>query len=498
MKRILALILACVMLFSCMAFTLTSCDKKDAEANRNKGTSNDTVDPGALEKGDIFAERAAVDDGLDEWDFGGKTLRVVCHNDGYEMFTKEEDINKGDLIKDAKASRNKAVEGKLNCKIELTYNAGIVELQEYVSKTILSGSDEFDLIVNHILTAGGMVTKGLFLNWYDVPYVDFSKPWWAASTSTELTYDNKCILAISDINATSITSTCVIAFNKNLAADYDLGNMYELVLNGEWTFEAMYEMIKDVYIDSDGSGDRSSGDFYGGAFGLGDTSNAWLWAFNNPVVTKDEDGVPTFSIKSDKINNIMQTLFDFYFNTTGVGNNIEMEDFNGLKMFTNRQCIMTPISLGYVAGEQLRNFEDDYGILPYPKWDEYQDNYYSHVYGESTACAVPKTAKDLEFIGVCTEALSYESWKTVTPTIYETALKTRYLRDSESKEVLDIVLDQRYFDFGFVYDNWQGFAYTVMFMLKDQNENFESYYAKKYGTARIQLKKVIKAFDKLG
>ena len=36
-----------------------------------------------------------------------------------------------------------------------------------------------------------------------------------------------------------------------------------------------------------------------------------------------------------------------------------------------------------------------------------------------------------------------------------------------------------------------------MFMLKDKIENFESYYAKRYGNARIHLKKVIKAFDKL-
>ncbi|MBE6651401.1 MAG: hypothetical protein E7613_08840 [Ruminococcaceae bacterium] len=496
MKKIVSLILVFAMLLSCIA--LVACTDSEETKTKNKQNTQDQDDLAKrAEEGDIFAERALVDDGLDDYDFGGKTLRVVCHNDGYEVFAAEEEINKGDLIKDAKANRNKAVEDKLNINIELTYNAGITELQEYVSKTILSGVDEFDLIVNHILTAGGMVTKNLFLNWYDIPKVDFSKPWWAASTASELTYDGKCILAISDINATSITSTCVIAFNKNLAASYDMGNLYDVVLNGEWTYDYMYNLIKDIYVDSDGSGTKTSGDFYGGAFGIGDTTNAWLWAFDNPVVTKNEEGVPAFSIKSDKINNIMQTLFDFYYNTPGIGNNKEMEGFDSLKMFTNKQCIMTPIVLGTVTGEQLRNFEDDYGILPYPKWDEYQNDYHSHVYGESTACAVPKTAKDLEFIGVCTEALSYESWKTVTPTIYETALKTRYLRDSESKEVLDIVLDQRYFDFGFVYDNWQGFAYTVMFMLRDQVENFESYYAKRYGNARIHLKKVIKAFDKL-
>ncbi len=497
MKRIFTLLLAIIMLFSSLTVMLASCGGDNGKVTKKDDSAKDDIQA-ALDQGDIFAERAIVDDGLgDEWDFGGRKLRVVCHNDGYEMFPAEDQINKGDLIKDAKAARNKTVESRLNVDVELTYCAGIDELQEYVSKSILSGSDEFDLIVNHVLVAGGMVTKNLFQNWYDVPHVDFNKPWWAASTSTELTYDGKCILAISDLCATTITSTCAIAFNKNLANSYDLGNLYELVLNGDWTYEVLYNAIKDVYVDEDGSGGATSGDFYGGAFDIHDTANAWLWAFDNPVVTKDEEGVPQFTIKSNKINNIMQTLFDFYYNTKGVASTGNVEEMNGTRMFLAKRAIFTPITLGNVTSEEFRNFEDDYGLLPYPKWDEYQEDYHSHVYGEHTCLAVPKTAKDLEFIGVCTEALSAESWKTLTPTIYEIALKTRYLRDSESKEVLDILLENRYFDFGFIYDNWQGHAYTVMFMLRDKKENFESYYESKERNAKMQLKKVIRAFDKL-
>ncbi|MBR6632779.1 MAG: hypothetical protein IKL05_00575 [Clostridia bacterium] len=497
MKRILSLVLTLVMLLSCMTLVLTSCEKEETTPTVKNPTNDNTDMDSALEAGDIFAIRAATDDGLDDdWDFEGKTLRVVCHNDGYEMFPAEADINKGDLVKDAKAARNEAVEAKLNCNVELTYAGGINEVAAYVQKAVLSGTDEFDLIVNHVLTTGGMVTKNLFLNWYDVPHIDFSKPWWAATTATELTYDGKCLLAISDINATAITCCCVIAFNKNLAAAYDLGNLYDVVLDGDWTYDYFYDLIKDIYIDSDGSGTRSSGDFYGGTFVVSNASNAWLWGFNNPVMAKDEDGVPTIAIKTDKINNIMKTVYDFYYNTTGIGSSTD-DGFDEFKMFLNKQSIMTPIYLGEVMAAGLRNFEDEYGILPYPKWDENQEEYYSHVYGEHTVSCIPKTAKDLEFIGVCTEALAYESWKTITPTIYETALKTRYLRDSESKEVLDIVLDNRYFDFGFVYDNWQGFGTVILKMIEAQNENFESYYEKRYPKAKLHFRKIIRVYDRI-
>ncbi len=493
MKKVLSIVLVISLLLSTLA--MIGCSKDEEVKSNKENVSTEVNNEDALASGDIFAERAAVDDGLDdELDFEGKTLRVVCHNDGYEMFPAEEAINKGDLIKDAKAARNRAVEDKLNCNIELVYCADITTLAGYVTKSVMSGSNEFDLLVNHVLTSAGMITKQLFINWYDVPYVDFTKPWWAASTSNELTYDGKCILAISDLNATAILCTCIMAFNKNLANSWDLGNLYELVLNGEWTYDAFYSRIKDIYMDSDGSGDRSAGDFYGATLPLASSTNAWLWAFNNPVTSKNEDGVPTITIKTDKINNIVKSVYDLYYNTQGVGSSTD-DDFDEYNMFMNKQSIIYDTYIAELTSTNFRNFDDDYGILPFPKWDEYQDKYYSHVYGEHTVSSIPKTAKDLEFIGACVEALSYESWKTLTPTIYEIALKTRYLRDNESKEVLDIILDNRYFDFGFIYKN--EFGYTCYNAVKGGNENFESYYNKRFPLEKLSLKKVIKVFDKL-
>lgn len=494
MKKLLSVLLVLSMLLTVFAFV--GCGEEEEIKEVKKQTSSDDDIQAALEKGDIFAERAVVDDGLDDTlDFGGKTLRVVCHNDGYEMFPAAEDINKGDLIKDAKAARNKVVEDKLNCKIELVYNAGITELQSHVSKTVLSGSDEFDLLVVHVNTSAQMITKNLFLNWYDVPHVDFSKPWWSPTNTTELTYDGKCIFAISDLNATAILCSRVLFFNKALANSWDLGNLYELVLNGDWTYDEFYSRIKDIYTDADGSGDRSTGDFYGAVLDIEKTD--WLTSFNNPVIKKDADGIPAISIKTDKINNIVQAIYDLYRNTNGTWY-VAYEDEDSVhKYFVNRQAIFIDTYLNSVCGTLYRNFEDDYGILPAPKWNEYQDNYYIGVYPEHTVSSIPKTAaNNLEFIGACAEALSYESWKTLTPTIYEIALKTRYLRDNESKDVLDIVLDNRVFNFGTVYGTG-GLGGVDRMAVRNNNPNFESFYSKNYGNARIALKKVLKVFDKL-
>ncbi len=487
MKKIFILILTLVMLFS-----VASCTNKDEE---EKIPARTDVEASA-DDGDIFAERAAVSDGLGEYDFGGKTFRVVTHRP-QDFVVDADQINKGNLIKDATADRNKRVEDRFNCKVDVVYTAGYSEMNSYVSKNVLSGADEFDLLCAHTASVGSLVIKNLFLNWYDIPNVDFSKPWWPADNSDELTYNGKCIVAISDFSFSSIYYSYVMFFNKALANTYDLGNLYKLALEGKWTYDVFYEMIKDVYIDQDGDGEQSDGDFYGYSQIHGLAVGQWLWAFDNPTTAKDEDGIPQVAVKTDKINNIVNRVYDLLYNTNGVYYDLRDGETNGVQMFLDRKSIFTTYIINTALGEGLRNFEDDYGILPVPKYDENQKNYYALPGGEHTSMVVPKTIKDREFVGTVIEALSAESYKTVVPTFYEIALKTRYLRDSESKQVLDMVIDARTFEFGYMYGGFEGFGFMLELMMKSGNNNFESYYQSKYPVAKIHYKKVIKAFDKL-
>ncbi|MBQ7897337.1 MAG: hypothetical protein IJ323_02825 [Clostridia bacterium] len=495
MKRLLALLLALVMTVS--TFALVSCDKGEDTPDGTK--SDNSKDNYASDvEGDIFAERAAVDDELGEYDFGGREFRLATYYD--TMFVPDPaDKNKGNLITDAKFSALDAAESRFNFKTTVAYSGIYYDVVEWVSKNVLSGADEFDLFCSHSASAGGLVLKNVFLNWYDIPNVDFTKPWWASSCQDELTYDGKCILAVSDFNYNALSGAYCMIFNKNLASAYDFGNLYEVVMDGDWTFDYFYNLIKDVYVDSDGSGTRTEGDFYGyaQAYQYNCPINAWLWAFDNPIAAKDADGVPVVAVKTDKINSIVQKIYDLCLNTNGVHWVADNESKQGMDIFLDRKAIITMGSVGSPTGEGLRNFEDEYGLLPLPKWDENQQNYYTMTAGEHSVMAVPKTCKDTEFVGTCIEVLSAENYKKVIPTLYETALKTRYLRDNESKEVLDIILEGRVYDFGYIYGGFEGFGFMLGQILYDENPNFESYYAEKYRKARNHLKKITKVFDKL-
>ncbi len=490
MKRVLSLALALMMILSA-ATLLFSCSGDDKKESSGSGEIKQ------YEEDSIFYERSLVSDDLPEKDYGGRDFRIVTHYET-DAFIKEEDRNKGDLIKDAKYARNQAVENRFNVNVKLVYSGTYTEVSDYVSKTVLAGSDEFDLLMGMAVDTGSLVLKKVFLNWYDIEHINFDKPWWAASNKTDLTYNGKCLLAVSDFAFSSLTSTYCMMFNKNLAASYELGDVYGLVLDGKWTFDKFREIVKDVYTD-DGNDERDENDFYGLSHANGSCVNTYLWAFDNPVCVKDEEGVPQIAIKTDKIDSIVTDIYEMFYNTDGVyfDGSKSNEKSNSRDMFYAKKAIFTTCSLGTPLDEKFRDFEDDVGIIPYPKYDENQKDYLTMADGYHTILAVPKTCPDTEFVGIITEALSAESWKTLTPTLYEIALKTRYLRDNESKEILDIIIAGRTFDFGYIYDGWQGFSFMLQSMMGQGNSNFESFYKTRLTGARYRYKSVVKAFDKI-
>jgi len=488
MKRFICILLASLMLLSSAAL-LFSCG---GEKETNTGTSGEVK---KYDEDSLFYERSLVSDDLPEKDFKGRTLRIAALYPG-EVYIAEDERNQGDLLKDAIFARNQAVENRFNAKIEVVYTGNYVEVADYASKTVLAGSDEFDLLVGQVLETAKTVGKNLYLNWYDIEHVNFDKPWWFSSMKEDLTYDGKAILAVSHLNTSAVSGAYCIYFNKALANSYEIGDLYSVVLDGKWTYDKLIECVKDIYVD-DGNDSRGEEDFYGLTITNSTSLHAWLPAFDNPICSMDGEGKPTITIKSDKIDKIVNNIYDMCYNTNGVWCDTYAAggQSTATTLFYENRAIFTELALSAATTEKLRNFEDDYGILPMPKFDENQQKYKTMVGGHHTVLTIPKTCRDTEFVGIMVEALSAESWKTYTPTLYEIALKTRYLRDNESKDVLDIVVEGNTFDFGYVYN--VGFAYALEELVKQGSNNFQSYYTRQRANANYKLKQVLKAFSKL-
>ena len=99
----------------------------------------------------------------------------------------------------------------------------------------------------------------------------------------------------------------------------------------------------------------------------------------------------------------------------------------------------------------LRDMDTDFGILPYPKYDEAQESYSARLEAAYKCCTVPVTNNRLDLTGTMLEALYCAAYNDVIPAYYEITLKSKSVRDNDSEEMLDIISSNVRFDYG---DTW--------------------------------------------
>ena len=443
-----------------------------------------------------------ISDELPEKDFEGKEFTMLTEQTA--MVDVDAESLNGDVINDAIYNRNQAVADRFNAKITVTgqqYLEG--ELNPVIEKSVFAGDEEFQLVVHHAVHTSALVLKDLLMNWYELPYIDFSKPWWPNSTTEDLTYgDDKAIIVIGDLALSSIGGTYCYFFDKNGAADYGLENLYDVVNDGKWTLDYVMNTVKDVYKDLNGNSKQDEEDYYGLSQNLLSAVNAYYWSSGAKVITKAKDGKLEITVNTPKTYDIIEKLYKLCYNTDGV---CTQRNYTGNKAdhnaaglaFRDDLSLMTAGTLD-MSIQFFRDRKGEYGILPYPKFDENQENYATMADGYHSVLAIPKTISDPEFVGIITEALNAESFKTVVPQYYEVALKTKYTFDDESVQILDMIVNSRVFDFGYIYDAWKGMAFYTQYMIKDEKStDFASYYASKSPASIEYYNDVFEFFDNL-
>lgn len=115
--------------------------------------------------------------------------------------------------------------------------------------------------------------------------------------------------------------------------------------------------------------------------------------------------------------------------------------------------------------------ELDYGVIPYPKYDEQQKKYITHVGGAAPIMFIPihNTENDGFLVDVL-ETMGEASHKITRPAYYEVALKEKGTRDEQSKQVLDLILNARTYDIAYI--SSCGVAWMVGGMVAAENAAF--------------------------
>ena len=111
-------------------------------------------------------------------------------------------------------------------------------------------------------------------------------------------------------------------------------------------------------------------------------------------------------------------------------------------------------------GDYAAETSSGYGVLPMPKFDSQQKDYKTFVHQGMTLFGIPTDAQDAEMSCAVISSMAYDSQEIVIIPHYETLLKTRYVKDSTSGYMIDIIYNGIWMNFDTLYNEALGETIT--------------------------------------
>lgn len=477
MKRILI-----VLLLAAQLLAAASCGGDSGEKVPSGG-SDRTEDTSAEETTSFY-------DSIDIPDFSGKSFTILVRTNLIdEMYTESET---GEIVNDAVYKRNCNVSERLNIDLNVIDQPGDWANKDrfvnYVSSAIMSDDDSFQLVAGYMNYMPITILDGYYTDINTLPYIDLSHEWWVNGFNDNATINGRMYMAMGDLCSSMLRYAYCGYANTKLLEDngYVAEDLYQAVRDGKWTFDMMTGMAKNVCSDLDGDGKITFDDLQG----------VWMHympvraltnAFAIDYTERDQNGLPKISLYCERLVNaydkVASAVKSDYWCYTGGDGDVKFKEDKALFFFD---------VLG--TTDKLRDMQSGFAVVPMPKYDEAQDGYRTETVDTTSILLVPSTIRDPELVGLALEALNYESQKLVTPAYFDVAMQSKYARDEESKEMMQIVRDSIYFDFGYIFAGAIGGGINSIMESAVSGKGLASVWAANEGTMEKGLDKLLEFF----
>ena len=398
-------------------------------------------------------------------DFEGARLRILGMSEKYGFgYYETDDIwvesTNGEQFNDAIFDRNLVCTDKYNFEVEFVQSDTV---KTDISSAVAAGLDICDLFFENWGNMFALSKSGNMRDLREIDTLDLSNVWWDRNANADLALANRLFYTTGELTTTDDRCTRFIYFNKDLAEKNNLDDPYQLVRDGKWTLDVFAGMTKAVYNDVNGNGKTDPEDTMG-FFVESGIVQFFLLAAGQRYVQLDEDGYPRYSFLTGSedymlLEKIVSLLTDTK-NTYPVNSYTDLGGYSnrytyGRSLFAGGRHLFT--IGGSLVIEEFRDMEDEFGILPMPKYSEEQESYYHTVETSVPFIAVPGTVSDTSELGMMLEYYAYEGMNILTPVFRETLLERKYTRDAESAEMLAIIYENKSYDLAHV-ANWGGVA----------------------------------------
>ena len=406
-------------------------------------------------------------------DFGGDELRIFSVQWGNvsKYYFPEEET--GDSVLDACYSRLRNVEEALNVKVAEPAWGADGQAHKDVMKTVQAGDDAYDMVFTHCIDGySDYATNNAVYNLDALPYVNFEAPWWSKSMIDTFRIGTETYFGFGDIILNTPSS---MFFNKEIAAEYDMPDHYQMVRDGKWTYDTFLKQARMVSIDVNGDGKMDYNDKTGYAGDLTESLGNIPFAVGIQLTKYTDDGLQ-LNFWSDKLLEVFNKTYD-YFLDPSVSQGYFRHYADVGQGFGEGLALYTIANVNDMVN--LRDSDVEFGVVPMPKYDESQSEYRCYVWSPSVC--VPTTILRPELVGAALEQFAYESVP-VTNAYIEDLIRGKSTRDTETLEMLDIIYDSQVLDIGGTYlgfdSNFRKVFYCFYDLMSTKNDNVASFYEK--------------------
>lgn len=476
--KITALILTALMIL----FLIAACGGGSQSGN-GAGNQNNSGGNNAKTKKTKTEIRAGVSDGLPDKKYGGMVFNVLVTANNLINGTHEIAVeqSKGDVVGDAVYDRNGDVSNRFDIKFNYIKKASGGEFSSAVDSSAAAGDNSYDLILGTQKDLINSALNGSLSDINKIQNISIEKEWWGKDTNGTLAVNGKLYMASGDISLATWENMFVIYFNEDIIYGNSLKNPVELVNGDAWGF--------DRFIELSMAGGRN---YSGYVSSTANHSEQYIVSLNMGVTKDGDDGFPALDFYKEKTKKVAGRLKELFASKNIIRNDALSNP--GAKTFPTEFTGGGTLFMGAFLGDAVNvraAAKNNVGIIPYPKYDEYQEKYFTTVLNSATMASFTKDVKDAEMSGIITEALCAGGYKTAVLAYYESALAKAAGRDDASEDMLDILRGGLRYNFGlshsFLLNN-------IAEILEDVAGNFEETYKANEAEYKSSLASLISAY----
>ena len=493
--RFLSLIMAFLLLLSALA----SCSSQNENEGESEVSTTGAEESLAASENttEVPEEDEEVHPLIEKKNYGEEFYFTIQEINRSKLYWVEE--SSGDLMTDAIYNRQVYVRDYLGVEM---YGTSVSDPDLYTAQmqnAVKNKDDSMHLMISHpYYQVSGFISGNYLTDFNDIDVIDLEKDYWNLELMEQLSLNGKLHLGFGDFN---IGITSVIAYNKDLYDKYSDAideNFYTLVDEYRWTLDKMISIASLISIDN-----ASDGKTVDDTFGLvGDYDLGYvilLQASDINLIEQNEKGDYVVSVLSERTKERTADLCSKFFELVrspyaAFYEEISIEvpreifkDNRALMRFTETHLLPDLLTTGM-----------DFGVLPYPMYDENQkDVGYRHMQWGGYLC-IPAYLKNPDMVYETIELVSFAS-ESVNVAYYDRLLGKQVADAPDDRRMLSIVWDSLCSDIGFTYQSIVGGEY-YMLMPKvtavGSSGNLASFVARFEASANKKLAKFVQSTSK--